>query len=153
MKTNEQIIQSFREKFVGECPPYHDGITHESFPAKWTKKMLDIKELESFILQVRTEAYQEGQEDAFKGKVQNLKTLTITETVNVIPELQEYFRKQGRTDTINEIRKVVESKYPDIGIIAASSMSEQAKWFINGFEAFKEDIKTFLDGLDNQLKK
>jgi hypothetical protein len=42
----------------------------------------------------------------------------------------------------------VESKYPDIGIVAASSMSEQARWFINGFEEFKEDIKTFLNKLD-----
>jgi hypothetical protein len=57
--TNDQIIKEFREKFIGECPPYHDGITHESFPAEWTKKMLDIKELESFILQVRTDTINE----------------------------------------------------------------------------------------------
>ena len=48
MKNNEQIIKEFREKFVGECPPYHDGITHESFPAEWKSKMLEIKDVESF---------------------------------------------------------------------------------------------------------
>lgn len=148
--TNEQIIKEFRE-IIGKVP---ENALHEQTGAcimcgqPWEKGE-QVKKLESFILQVRTEAYQEGQEDAFKGKVQNLKTLTITETVNVIPELQEYFKKRGRQDTINEIRKEVEK-------IKMERFEPGDSDWIRGYnQAFVEnnevleDIKTFLDKLDS----
>ena len=45
----EKILEEFNKKFVGKCPSHHDPNTHQNVPMIWGKKMLDIKELESFL--------------------------------------------------------------------------------------------------------
>jgi hypothetical protein len=140
MKNNQEIIKEFREKFVGVSNWRQDGFTVPFVRCY-------AEDLESFILQVRTDTIEETTNNVLAGKIEGFKTLTISETVNVIPELQEYFKKQGRTDTINEIRKESDNLLPDTGIMAASSISEQARFFIQGYGFCKEDIKTFLDKL------
>ena len=45
----EKILEEFNKKFVGKCPSHHDPNTHQNVSMIWEKKMLDIKELESFL--------------------------------------------------------------------------------------------------------
>ena len=49
------------------------------------------------------EGYAKGQEDAFMGKIQNLKTLEITETVNVPQALRDYFKQEAKDQLITEL--------------------------------------------------
>lgn len=34
---------------LGKCPAYHDPITHQNSPSSWKEKMLNVKEVESYI--------------------------------------------------------------------------------------------------------
>jgi flagellar biosynthesis/type III secretory pathway protein FliH len=51
------------------------------------------------------DGYTKGQEDALNGLIQTFKTITIKEKIDVIPELREYFMKQGYNNCLNDIKK------------------------------------------------
>ena len=70
------------------------------------------------------------------------------ETVEDLRKEFKDFLKTSLLEVQQEERKVWEEKIdkviPDIGILAASSISELANWFINGFNQAKEEIKKII---------
>lgn len=110
-----------------ECP--HNQAPQEwekEFEERWVSKQAHISanpaqgvycgdkdEILSFIRRVAQQEYERGQSDAFEGRIQNLKTLTITEKVNVPKELRELLVKEAIAAERLRIEGEIERKVID----------------------------------------
>ncbi len=54
--------------------------------------------LTTLLSTVRAEAYEKGQDDAFRGKIESMSSITVKETYDVPYVLQEAYRNEGRAD-------------------------------------------------------
>ena len=56
-------IERFEEEFIGKCPSYHNSQTHQNYPAKWKKRMLDVEKLKSFLISCQSEIIEKLREE------------------------------------------------------------------------------------------
>ncbi len=67
----EDILAEFRKKFVGKAPDYHDPNTHQNYPSEYTEKMLNIKDVEQYLLSTISKVLEETKSE-IQGKKVNL---------------------------------------------------------------------------------
>lgn len=65
----KKTLQDFDEKFLGKCPDYHNPVTHASHATVWKEKMLNIKDLKSFLKDCMTKTYHIGYDDTIKSRI------------------------------------------------------------------------------------
>ncbi len=91
----------------------------------------------------RAEGYEQGQTDAFAGKIESMKSVLITETYNVPEVLRTHFRQEGANEERERIAEIVGEKYDRVG----EQYSESIK---NGEDERANDmalLTAYLNGL------
>lgn len=88
------------------------------------------------MAEARAEGYEKGQDDAFRGKIENMSSISIKETVNVPVELQEYFKKQER----EALKKKIEGMRKDLDNITVDDMNHSVLTAYEGYNQALDDI-------------
>lgn len=91
--TFDQIINDFR---LGQAIAIDTGLPPErhSEAIEWLKENLS-RFISQEITAAEARGYERGQDDAFRGKIENMKEITIHETVNVPKPIQDHFISLG----------------------------------------------------------
>ena len=83
------------------------------------------------LTKAREEGYEKGQDDAFNGRIQSMKSITITEEVNLVPELRKHIENLALQSYRQELRKKVEGM-------------KNTRGEFNGYNKAKEDLLTII---------
>jgi len=123
---------SAEEAFDQIWEPIHVGYNGSELDLKHQLKIRTL--FLSKLSLARKQGYEEGQDDAFEGRIQHLKTVEIRETVNVPQFLQDFFRKQGREDMVREVFAEIDNSVKREVQIEDKKEAEIVKrdnWFFN----------------------
>ena len=83
------------------------------------------------LTKAREEGYEKGQDDAFNGRIQSMKSITITEEVNLVPELRKHIENLALQSYRQELRTKVEGM-------------KNTRGEFNGYNKAKEDLLTII---------
>ncbi len=67
------------------------------------------------------EGYEKGVDDALRGEIQNMTSITFKETVTVPVEIQDHFKKLGQQEVLNKVLEEFEEKKFTVGCTDCSN--------------------------------
>ena len=76
------------------------------------------------LTKAREEGYEKGQDDAFNGRIQSMKSITITEEVNLVPELRKHIENLALQSYRQELRKKVEGMKKPVSKVMSLMMKK-----------------------------
>lgn len=91
-----------------------------------------LARISTLIEEARKKGIEEGQDDAFNGRIEKMGSITIKETINVPKGIQEIFREQGRQEERDRVIQMVEGmKAPVKNVLYPSDHEKYRNKVIN----------------------
>lgn len=82
----------------------------------------------------REEGYEKGQDDAFRGKIQNMKTIEVSEIIEIPKAMRDYLEKEARQSFAKEVIEKMPMKRGDF----------HDEGYSVGYDAALDDVKALL---------